>query len=382
MKVFVDARSIATTATGVFPQGGVGRYLYQLLLQYEHLAPELELTLIVRAANRRPILEREGVSEVRCTYPANSWRGLFWMARQIDLRKADLYHSPHNILPFGVPCPAVTTVHDVMWFTHPKLCSRFFLDRITKGPLYRVGIRRALKESAHLLTVSEASRGEIERIAPNVTGRITVTHHGVDPSFRAIPPEQVSSNLPGLVPPGTAFVFTIGAGSPHKNQARAIRAFHRAFADRPEIKLVLVRRFRRVDIELSRLLATPAIRRQIILLPHITEDQLRALYSGARMLFFPSLMEGFGMPILEAMACGTPVLTSNCGAMLEVSASAALQVDPYAVDDIAAGLRRLQDDEALRARLIAAGQRRIQDFSWQRSAERTLAVYRSVIGGR
>ena len=141
-----------------------------------------------------------------------------------------------------------------------------------------------------------------------------------------------------------------------------VRAFLRAMQGRSDHRLVLVRRFNRVDAEMSQVLATPEAKRLVVAVSHVSDEVLAALYRHARMLLFVSLYEGFGLPALEAMAMGVPVLASTAPAVEEITAKGALHANPHDEADIARNIRRLCEDDALRARLIAAGQQRAQDF--------------------
>jgi glycosyltransferase involved in cell wall biosynthesis len=266
-----------------------------------------------------------------------------------------------------------------MWLDDPKLCAASRIKRLVTGSYYRLGIEQAARGSAHVLTVSEASRAALVRRYPHLSDKITVTYHGLEPFFQAVPPSEAEKLTAHLVPAGTPFVLSVGQGSPYKNHPRALRAFARAFAEDASMKFVLVRRFSRRDDEMRRLLASEALRDRVISLPEVGEAELRALYSRAEIFLFPSIFEGFGLPPLEAMACGTPVLTANFGAMAEICGDAALGVNTYSVAEIADGLTRLARDESLRAELVAKGKARAATFSWRACAERTLDAYRRAL---
>jgi len=171
----------------------------------------------------------------------------------------------------------------------------------------------------------------------------------------------------------------VGQGSPYKNHPRILRAFVRAVGDRDDHKLVLVRRFSRVDDEMNRLLRQPEVRRVVIELSHVTDAQLITLYRHARMLLFASLYEGFGMPALEAMSVGLPVVGSRAEAVREVTGDAALHPDPEDEGAIAQAIRDLDERADLREHIVQAGLRRVSDFSWQRCADQTLEVYREAL---
>jgi glycosyltransferase involved in cell wall biosynthesis len=380
LKVCIDARYVRTTETEVQPSGGIGRYVYQLLTAMLELDPELRLLLVVPEENGRPIVRGEHahrVEEHRFAPPPQSLRTLLAFPR--EALDADLFHFPANVLPLDAPTPAVTTVHDLMWLDQPRLCASSAIKRLVTGSYYRLGIGQAARGSAHVLTVSDASREALVRRFPDLARSVTVTHHGLEPFFRRIDDSEADRLTSHLVPAGTPFALCVGQGSPYKNHPRALRAFARAFAGHPSMKLVLVRRFSRRDDEMRRLLSSEELRERVVSLPEVGEEELRALYTRASIFLFPSIFEGFGLPPLEAMACGTPVLTANFGAMAEICGDAALGVNTYSVAEIADGLTRLTRDEPLRAELVARGKARAATFSWRTCAERTLAAYRRAL---
>jgi glycosyltransferase involved in cell wall biosynthesis len=380
LKVCIDARYVRTTEHEVQPSGGIGRYVYQLLTAMLELDRELRLLLVVPAENGRPIVCGEHahrVEEYRFAPPPQSLRTLLAFPR--EALDADLFHFPANVLPLEPPAPAVTTVHDLMWLDQPRLCASSAIKRLVTGSYYRLGIEQAARRSAHVLTVSEASRDALVHRYPDLARRVTVTHHGLEPFFREIAGSEAEALTSHLVPAGTPFVLSVGQGSPYKNHPRALRAFARAFAGQPSMKFVLVRRFSRRDAAMRRLLASEELRHRVVSLPEVGEEELRALYARATVFLFPSIFEGFGLPPLEAMACGTPVLTANFGAMAEICGDAALGVNTYSVAEIADGLSRITRDAALRAELTERGKARAATFSWRTCAERTLDAYRRVL---
>jgi glycosyltransferase involved in cell wall biosynthesis len=383
MQIAIDARYLRASEREVLPSGGIGRYVHHLVTELLALDAKLRLLLVVPAGNRRPIVigrDAERVREHAISAPPQSLRTLLSFARAIDLRGVDVLHCPANVLPFGLRHPAVTTIHDLMWLDEPALCASSRLKRLVTGSYYRAGITQAAERSAQVLTVSAASQQALLARFPDLAARVTVTPHGLDGFFSPVELSEAEAVSSDIVPAGTPFVLCVGQGSPYKNHRRALLAFAEAFAGEPEVKLVLVRRFTRADRELSELLARPELRGRVLSLPEIAEPALRALYARASVFLFPSLCEGFGMPLLEAMACGCPVLTADFGAMAEVSGDAALGVDTRSIDAIADGLRRLHGSPELRTTLRARGLLRVRSFTWRNTAERTLAVYRRAAG--
>jgi len=374
--VMLDARYLSTE------DSGIGRYTQSLARLLPALDPTLRLELLCHpsrpTANLGPNAPRVGFQVY--APPPNSLRTRFALQGAIDLRGAALYHAPFNILPRGLAVPRVFTLHDVMWLHDVGLCTDVWWRKRVTGTFYRTFIPQAVAEARRILTVSEQSKRDIEDRFPAVRGRVHVTYNGVDPRFAPLPAEAAWKLAARHLPRGIAFVLIVGQGAPYKNHYRAVAAFLEAFAATPEVHLVLVRRISRSsDPRLGALLEHPDLRGRVHALPHIDAPTLQALYSLARAFLFPSLYEGFGLPALEAMACGAPVVTSRDGAPGEVCGPAAETVNPLDVSSIAAGLRRVHDDSALRADLRTRGLAHAATFTWERCVRETLAVYRQAL---
>jgi glycosyltransferase involved in cell wall biosynthesis len=230
------------------------------------------------------------------------------------------------------------------------------------------------------MTVSKTTRSAIMRRFPGVDpGKITVTHSVPDDYFYESPSSSDLAAVDELVGGGQPFVLVVGNQSPHKNHFRAVQAFAAAAQVRPDLKLVMVRRFVRRDRQLRALLDRSELRSRIVLMDHVKRGVLRALFHKASVFLFPSWIEGFGLPILEAMAAGCPVITSDRSAPVEVAADAALKVSPFDVQALSEAVLEVLEDSGLRGQLIERGRRRAREFSWDETARRTLAVYRRLI---
>lgn len=372
--VMLDARYLDGSTSGI------GRYTQHLVEQLLRIDRALRLRLVTSPKHPEPIRH----ARVTCHPfggPPNSLRTRYWLAKRLDFAGVDLFHSPFNILPAELPVPAVFTLHDIMWLIDPAYCTDSRWRTLVTGTFYRQLIPRSAAEARHILTVSEHSREAIERWFPDKRGQVHTTYNGLDPFFRAVPPETAWPLLKGLVARGTRFVLVVGQGSPYKNHDGALAGFLEAFADDPDLHFVLVRRLTRgPSHRLHALMADPRLRGRIVHLHSVRSEELRALYSLAEVFLFPSLYEGFGLPALEAMACETPVVTSHSGAPAEVCADGAWLVDPRSPHDIARALRALTRDPAVRQAAIARGLARARSFTWERCARTTLGVYRKVLG--
>ncbi len=369
--MMIDARYLQAETSGI------GRYTEHLLTNLRVLAPELRLQLVMLPGVAPPV---EGVRVQTFGAAPNSLRTRFALARALDFDGVDLFHSPFNILPANLPVPAVFTLHDIMWLIDPSYCTDSRWRKLVTGTFYRRLIPASVRDAEALLTVSEHSRDEIEQYFPQKKSKVHVSYNGVDPFFAPVDDEEAWAKVEPLIGGRHPYVLVVGQGSPYKNHYGALEGFARACRDRPDVRFVIVRRFQRGPArDFNRLAMRPDVASRFVHLEHVDGETLRALYSAARLFLFPSLYEGFGLPALEAMACGTPVVTSNRGAPAEISGDGGLSVDPTDYDSIAQAVRRLVNDDELHATKRAAGLKRAAEFTWKRGAEQTLRVYRSVL---
>ncbi len=372
-RIAVDCRYIGPRPSGI------GACVAALVRHLPELAPDCEFTFLRNALREEPLSTAANVRELVVRSPANGPVTLLHLPLAVDLKGIDLFHAPANILPGGLRMPAITTVHDVMWLTHPQWCNSSAWGHIERR-FYGHGIRRALTRSALVATVSEASRAAICATAPAAAERVAVTRSGVAEEFRPVPRDEAVLARVGL-PPGRAYVLVVGQGAPYKNHEGAIQAFALAFGAQDGMDLVLVRRRGNTGAALERLAARLGIAGRVHFLAAVDQPALVQLYSAAAMLLHPSFIEGFGNPLAEAMACGCPVVTSDCSAMPEVTGGAALLADPHDPGAIAAALKQVAEDPALAAELRARGLERAAQLDWRAFAAANLVLYRRVLAG-
>lgn len=369
----LDARYISDQTSGI------GRYTEHLIEQMLELDDTLRLKLITHPSRPRPF-ESPRVSCQTFAAAPNSLRTRFLLSSKVDFSGVDLFHSPFNILPAKLPVPSVFTLHDIMWLLDKNYCTDSWWRKLVTGTFYEQFIPRSAEQAERILTVSHHSRQSIEEYFPEMAGRVHVTYNGVDSFFRPMEAEKGWPLLSKWLTPRSRFVLVVGQGSPYKNHAGALAGFIEAFRHDPDVYFVLVRRLTRGPAtRLRRLMADPDVASRIIQLDYVTGDELRALYSLAHAFLFPSLYEGFGLPALEAMSCGTPVVTSNCGTPNEVAGPAALTADPESPAEIAHALRRLFDDDELWHEQRQRGFDHAAKFTWRQCAQDTLATYRRIL---
>jgi len=369
--LLLDARKLADY--------GIGTYLRGLIGGLARSGAEERIELLVPPGAEGLLPDLPPAMALRSDDSGHySARELLAVSRAARRLGADLLHAPHYVLPLAPPCPAVVTVHDLIHLVHPE-----FLP----GPLALLYARRMLPRAVRLarrvLTPSETVRRELLAELPAEAGRVVAIPNGVDDAFRAeVEPERLAALLARhRLAPG--YLLFVGNPKPHKNLPRLLAAYRQLAGERRELPpLVLAGArgdaARALRVRLVRL----GLDERVRLLGFLPDEELPALYRGALALVFPTLAEGFGLPIAEAMAAGTPVLVSDRPAHREVAGDAAERVDPLDPGSIAAGIARLLDAPRRRERLAARGRERAARFRWEEAAQRTLEVYRAVLAER
>jgi len=288
-------------------------------------------------------------------------------------RKPQIYHDP-NFIPFRFQGPTVITVHDVSWVRHPDCHPPRRLAYL------RAKFPKALRGTDRIIVVSEFVRDELLACFSVDENKIDVVHNGVAPHFR---PHSSDDTARVLTRHGLAhgrYFAAVGTLEPRKNLHTALAAHLRLpQAERRAMPLALIGGEGWLNDSLRGALSASLADGTVRKLGYVSDDDISALTAGARAIVYPSLYEGFGLPVLEAMASGVPALCSTAPALREVAGPAGLFCEPADVDGFTEAMRALIDDDALCARLAAAGVERARQFSWSRTATETLAVYRKVV---
>jgi len=291
---------------------------------------------------------------------------------------ADLLHSPHYVLPLLCRVPAVVTIHDCIHLLFPQ-----YLPTRPAWQYARFMMGSAIRRAALVFTVSEASRNDILRFYPDADpDLVSVVPNAIDEAIVEDPGEEETQRVKERYQIRGRFVLYAGNIKPHKNLERLVAAFGR-LKQRPgheDVKLLIIGDEVNRYGSLRRAVEAAGVRQDVRFFGFVPDRTLAALYRLASVFAFPSLYEGFGLPPLEAMACGTPVVTSNLSSLPEVVGDAAVLVDPYQPEDIAHGLERVLSDDTLRADLSGRGRARAQEFSWERSVRAIHSGYMKALG--
>ncbi|MBI5284279.1 MAG: glycosyltransferase family 4 protein [Chloroflexi bacterium] len=371
---------IAIDATSMPPQpAGAGIYAMELVRAMAEHDRRDGYALFVRGDSLDAALDGRRNWRVEHVGASSRPARLAWEQLQLPRALAslgiDVLHSTHHTLPLaGVRCGRVVTIHDVTFFRIPErypAARRLYMQVLT---------RLSAKVADAIIVPSNAVRDDVVRTLRVPAAKVTTVYEAAGPQFAPVERDVALAvaRRHGIDAP---YVLSVGSLEPGKNRTRLIRAMRRLRDEGLDYRLVVVgQKAWKYESDLD-LVGQLGMSDRVIFPGYVRQDDLPALYGGATAFAFPSLYEGFGLPVIEAMAGGVPVVTSNISATAEVAGDAALLVDPLSVDAIAGGLRHLLTDGELRADFARRGLDRAAEFSWRRAADETHAVYVRVAAG-
>ncbi len=307
-----------------------------------------------------------------------SLRELLSLPFQMRRHHLDLFHATHYVLPPLRPCPAVVTIHDLIHL-------RFPAQLPSRGAWFyaQVMLRWATRAARRVITVSEATRRDLTARLGVPAEKIRVIPHGASRLFRTAVDEEATARTLAALGVIRPYLLFVGNPKPHKNLPFLLGVFAQLARELPTLSLVIAGATApQIRAQLERQVARAGLTGQVILLRYLPPDQLPALYQGALALVLPSRYEGFGLPALEAMACGTPVVAATSGALPEVVGEAGWLLAPDDREAWLAALRELSSEPALREKFRAAGIERAATFTWRRAAAATVSVYEEVVAQR
>ena len=364
MTLVLDAR----TAADHFP--GIGRYVVNLSQALVQVAPDLGLTLLHDPLASATRLTLPNLPRIACSASPFSLQQQWIVPRILRQAGATLYHSPYYLMPYLPGVPSVVTCYDLI----PLLYPEYFTA--AQRLIYWLAHALALRATRAVLTISEATQSDLARIFHLDPQRISVTLLAADESFAPCSRAQIAAVRVKYGLP-EQYVLYLGSNKPHKNLPRLVRAWQ--ISDlRSRISnlgLVIAGHWDKRYPEAAQLAEELDLKDQVVFAGPVSEEDLPALYSGADLFVFPSLSEGFGLPVLEAMSCGTPVMCSNTSSLPEVAGDAAILVDPLNTEVLAKTMRHVATQAELRHVMREKGLTQAIRFSWERTAQETLAAY-------
>ena len=354
MKIGLDARMYASSFTGI------GRYVYELTQRLFEMDCDNEYVLFMNEPQYSDFTPPNSrMRKVLVNAPHYSWAEQVRFARLLKKEKLDLVHFMHFNAPFLYRGPSLVTIHDLTLSFFPGKKMRSFLHRLS----YHLVLSSIVKRSKRVIAVSHNTKKDLIKLLKTPSQKVEVIYEGVAKEFRV---------LDHVTKPADNFFLYTGVWRSHKNVVNLLKAFARL----PEGKLVITGREDPFYPEVKETIRELGLENRVVLTGLVSEKKLVELYNRARVYVMPSLYEGFGLPPLEAMACGTPVACSNTSSLPEICGQGNVAFfDPNDVEDMARVMRHVWEDESLRATLVARGLKRVRDFSWEEMAKSTLSLY-------
>ncbi|MBU4420989.1 MAG: glycosyltransferase family 4 protein [Proteobacteria bacterium] len=384
MKIAIDAIPFMT------PKTGVGYYTYNLISEFLKIAPQNSYylcdVLIGRIFYNMYRLEDVSSLNYFSNYFANiskmpfPFNGLIWAllsqhakatgkTAKIKLEDADIFFGTNFRGIFKETLKTVITIHDMAHEYYPEATSKRIFNYLKK-------LQRSAEKADLIIADSENTKKDVEKILNIPNEKIKVIYLGVDPIFRPINDKDVLDPIRRKYNIYEKFILYVGAIQPRKNIATLIRAYSMLCKEQNfEHKLVIAGGVGWKNKNIRPLIEELKLKDKIIFTGYISEHDLPAIYNLSDAFVFPSLYEGFGLPVLEAMACGVTVVTSNVSSLPEVAGDAALLINPHSIEDLADGIRRILHDEGLRKKNIAKGLEQAKLFTWEKCARETLDVF-------
>jgi glycosyltransferase involved in cell wall biosynthesis len=368
LKIAIDARKLRDY--------GIGTYVRNLLRYLARLDHATEYVVLCREADCHVVQELgANFRAVVESSPGYSIREQLRVPLDLRRERVDLFHAPHYVLPPLTPCKSVVTIHDCIHLRFPQYMRRL-------GYAYARGsLWMATHQANRIMTVSEASKRDILDYFHVPPSKIDVIYNGIDERFSTPPPDEDVARVRERYQLDDPFILYAGNIKPHKNIERTIEAFHllRRGGEFDQVKLVIIGDEIAKYAALRHAVHRHKLHKYVRFFGFVPDRTLAILYRLSAVFVFPSLYEGFGLPPLEAMASGTPVITSNVSSLPEVVGDAALLVDPLQPEAIADAMRRVLTDATLRGTLSARGLERARHFSWERSIARVREIYGEVL---
>ncbi|HEV7666513.1 MAG TPA: glycosyltransferase family 1 protein [Chloroflexota bacterium] len=373
MRIALNAQLLSFTES--YRSGGISRVIYHLLAELGrdsrgHLFDVFAPTAPNSEQFKQLRFHPSGEQTIKPS------RRILWeqtvLPRQLKALKPDLFHGLAYALPIAYNGPSVVTIYDLSFLQFPRAFNA--ANRIYLAATTRAAARRARR----ILTISESTRRDIVRLLSVPEDRVEVTYPAVEERYRLLPSADVGAFRVARGLPDT-FIFAVGTLEPRKNLVGLLEAYARLSAPRPKLYVAggTGWRFSPIFDTVQRL----GLADQVTFLGFVPEDELPLWYNAARLFAFPSLYEGFGLPVLEAMACGTPVVTSTAASLPEVAGQAARLVAPHDTDGLAHEMQHVLDDPQTQLEMRAAGRIQASRFSWRAMTDQTVASYVQAVRG-
>lgn len=368
-RIGIDARKLTDF--------GIGTYIQNLLPALARIDQENRYLVFAQPEHEHFVEELPDnfrfVAEKAKGYTARELVALPW---QILRHRLDLFHATHYVLPYFVACKTVVSIHDIIHMLYPE-----FLPNRRAHYYASAMIRHSLSRGDRIIASSQNTKSDLLETFRVDGDKIDVVYLGVPRRFRQSVDRETANGVLERLGIKKPYVLFVGNPKPHKNLVSVVRAFARALElESFDADLVCVGDNSDGVLRIRQQAERLGIADRLKLVGRVSNDDLPSIYQQATLFLYPTLYEGFGFPVVEAMASGVPVITSNKSALKEIAEGYADLVNPLDIDEMARALAQGMNDPEHRAALIRLGLRRAEDFRWQRTAKRTLAIYLSVLG--
>jgi glycosyltransferase involved in cell wall biosynthesis len=376
MRVVIDGRCIPNELDGT------GRAAINIIRSVSNKKYDLSLTILIRTDLSEKIKNELGNNAELVNIPYRHIHPytVFGLGKIVDGFEADLFFSPFMLQPIRMKTPAIITLHDTMWFDRVWTQAKGRRLRMLVGTIYfRTLVELSVRRASKIIVPSYSTLCDLARFWPHRKCDCQVIHHGIDQSFTSfVEASEVTSRIEKFGLSENGFFLHVTNGKPYKNTPRVIEAF-RKIARTSSLSLAIIGRRSAFTASIKGLGDVPDLEQRIKFLGSVEDEDVLALYRSATALIFPSLFEGFGLPVVEAMACGCPVITSTRGSLGEISGNAALIVDPENIDQMSEAMITMEKDCSARISFIERGIERSRHFSWNESADKIVSVFKSAV---
>jgi glycosyltransferase involved in cell wall biosynthesis len=356
---------------------GIGTYIRHLVDSLALIDDENQYVLFARPEHQDRLAHLpENFRVVPEPAPVYSIRELIVLSWRLFRLRLDLYHSTHYVLPAIVPCRAVVTIHDIIHLLYPE-----FLPHALAFSYASRMIKRSLTRGDRIIAGSQNTKDDLLQHFEIDESKIEVVYYGVADRFRQRVPDQQREEMLAELGLTTPYILFVGNPKPHKNLDNVVRAYAKARSmNGLDAELVCVGGSGPETVRVKERASHLGVSEHVHFTGRLADKYLPAVYQGAELFVYPTLYEGFGLPVVEAMASGVPVITSDKSALKEVAEGYADLVNPVDVDQMAHAIAHCLSDPEHRAALARLGSRRAADFQWQRTAKQTLEIYLSALG--
>ncbi len=358
---------------------GIGIYISNILRQFSSSANNYQFLLYT---DKKSTAWQFPKNMVLITTPPGANRKSLWqkpfspfwlnfiLPQYLKRDRIDLFHSPNHLLPLFYQGKTIVTVHDLIPFIFPQVYG-FWYPRY-----FRLLLPITLRRADAIVTPSQTTKNDLLSLFPIKEAKIKVVYNGIDEMFKVIEEQELLEKMRKKLSLPKRFILFVGTVEYRKNLLPLVRAFQKLVRIKGiGHKLVIVGKLGIGSDEILRVVSELGVKEEVMFLNYLPAEDLPFVYNLADLFVYPSIYEGFGLPVIEAMACGVPVITSDCSALKEIAQGASLLIDPKDADDLGKKILLLLENEDLRKELKVKGLSRANAFSWKRTAERLLSLY-------